>query len=112
MVFSSIMFLFCFLPIGLGLYYLAPKRLKNTVLFAISLIFYSWGEVRYFPIMLSVIVVNYIAAILMEKRPDDKKWRLFWLMLSVVFNFGMLGFFKYAGFIAENREGAFVCNKG
>ena len=102
MVFSSIMFLFCFLPIGLGLYYLAPRSLKNTVLFIISLIFYSWGEVRYFPIMLSVIVVNYIAAIIMEKRPDNKKWRLFWLMLSVVFNFGMLGFFKYAGFIAEN----------
>ncbi len=51
MVFSTVLFLFRFLPITLALYYLAPARLKNTVLFLCSLVFYSWGEVRLFPVM-------------------------------------------------------------
>ena len=51
MVFSTIIFLFRFLPITLALYYLAPAKLKNTVLFLCSLVFYCWGEVRFFPVM-------------------------------------------------------------
>ena len=51
MVFSTIIFLFRFLPITLALYYLAPAKLKNTVLFVCSLVFYCWGEVRFFPVM-------------------------------------------------------------
>ena len=50
MVFSTIIFLFRFLPITLALYYLAPAKLKNTVLFLCSLVFYCWGEVRFFPV--------------------------------------------------------------
>ena len=54
MVFSTIIFLFRFLPITLALYYLAPAKLKNTVLFLCSLVFYCWGEVRFFPVMVAL----------------------------------------------------------
>ena len=60
MVFSTILFLFRFLPITLALYYLAPAKLKNTVLFLCSLVFYCWGEVRFFPIMIALILLNYL----------------------------------------------------
>ena len=53
MVFSSILFLFRFLPVAFAAYYLAPKRLKNFVLLVVSLVFYSWGEAKYFPVMIS-----------------------------------------------------------
>ena len=60
LVFSTIIFLFRFLPITLALYYLAPAKLKNTVLFVCSLVFYCWGEVRFFPVMLALILINYL----------------------------------------------------
>ena len=62
MVFSTIIFLFRFLPITLALYYLAPAKLKNTVLFLCSLVFYCWGEVRFFPVMVALILINYLSA--------------------------------------------------
>ena len=62
MVFSSILFLFYFMPIAFTVYCLVPKRFKNLTLLILSLVFYSWGEVRYFPIMLSSIVVDYLAS--------------------------------------------------
>ena len=67
MVFSSILFLFRFMPIVFGIYYLTPRRFKNAVLFVVSLIFYSWGEVRYFPIMIASTLVDYVEAIIMGK---------------------------------------------
>ena len=60
MVFSSIIFLFRFLPITLFVYYIAPQKFKNAVLVICSLFFYSWGEVKYFPIMIASILVDYI----------------------------------------------------
>ena len=63
MVFSSLLFLFRFLPAAFLAYYLTPKKCKNLTLLIVSLIFYSWGEVRYFPIMLSIILVNYLAGL-------------------------------------------------
>ena len=63
MVFSTLLFLFRFLPITLALYYLAPAKWKNTVLFVCSLEFYSWGEVRLFPIMALAILINYTAGL-------------------------------------------------
>ncbi len=106
MVFSSILFLFAFLPVTFLVYYTVPVRFRNTALFFLSLIFYSWGEAKYFPIMLSVIVVNYFASIRMEKKPDRRSRRLL-LWLCVAFNFGMLGFFKYADFLSENVNALF-----
>ena len=67
MVFSTLLFLFRFLPITLALYYLAPAKWKNTVLFLCSLVFYSWGEVRLFPVMAAAILINYTAGLGMEK---------------------------------------------
>ena len=68
MVFSSIIFLFRFLPITLFVYYLAPKKLKNAVLVVCSLFFYSWGEVKYFPIMIASVLVDYIVSLTIEKN--------------------------------------------
>ena len=67
MVFSTIIFLFRFLPITLALYYLAPAKLKNTVLFLCSLVFYCWGEVRFFPVMVALILINYLCGLGLEK---------------------------------------------
>ena len=66
MVFSTIIFLFRFLPITLALYYLAPAKLKNTVLFLCSLVFYCWGEVRFFPVMVALILINYLSGLAIE----------------------------------------------
>lgn len=102
MVFSSVLFLFYFMPIAFGVYYLTPKRFKNLVLLILSLIFYSWGEVRYFPIMLASIVVDYCASNGIEASGDSRLKRRLWLTFSVVFNLGMLGFFKYTDFFISN----------
>jgi len=102
MVFSSILFLFYFMPIAFAVYYAVPKRFKNLTLLILSLIFYSWGEVRYFPIMLSSIIVDYIASNGIERSGENIAKRKAWLTLSIAFNLGMLGFFKYSGFFAEN----------
>ncbi len=62
MVFSSILFLFRFLPAAFLVYYITPRRFKNGVLLILSLIFYSWGEARYFPIMIASILVDYFCS--------------------------------------------------
>ena len=71
MVFSTVLFLFRFLPITLLLYYAAPGKLKNTVLFLCSLVFYSWGEVRFFPIMVALILINYVSGLAMERWGEN-----------------------------------------
>ncbi|HWP50587.1 MAG TPA: MBOAT family O-acyltransferase [Clostridia bacterium] len=102
MVFSSVLFLFYFMPMAFTIYYLVPKRWKNLTLLILSLIFYSWGEVRYFPIMLASILVDYTASNGIAHCEGKNGMRRLWLLFSVVFNLGMLGFFKYAGFFARN----------
>ncbi len=102
MVFSSLTFLFVFLPIALGVYYLLPYRLKNGWLFAVSLVFYSWGEVRYFPIMIASTVVDYVLSNLIKKYDLNVNLRKVFLILSVFFNLGMLFYFKYTDFFIGN----------
>ncbi|MBQ8917403.1 MAG: MBOAT family protein, partial [Oscillospiraceae bacterium] len=102
MVFSSILFLFRFLPIAFLIYYLVPKKLKNFTLLVLSLVFYCWGEIRYFPIMVASIVVDYVASNGIEKNRGNSRACKLYLMLSVVFNLGSLGFFKYTNFFIEN----------
>ena len=99
MVFSTILFLFRFLPITLLLYYLAPGKLKNTVLFVCSLVFYSWGEVRFFPIMVILILINYIAGLAMEAWGRSQSLRRVFLIFSIVGSLSMLVFFKYTNFL-------------
>ena len=72
MVFSSLLFLFKFLPATLLIYYIVPKKLKNAVLLVASLIFYSWGEPKYFPLMIACILVNYFAALLMDRHREKR----------------------------------------
>mgnify|MGYP000830379719 CR=1 FL=1 len=83
MVFSTIIFLLRFLPITLALYYLAPPKLKNTVLFLCSLVFYCWGEVRFFPVMLALILINYLCGLGLERFEQNKTARLILLLIAL-----------------------------
>ena len=95
MLFSSIPFLFYFLPPVLLLYFLTPDRWKNLTLLLSSLVFYGWGEPRFLLFMLASIAQGYAFGRLMERYPRRK--RLF-LTLSAVLSLGLLGYCKYAGF--------------
>jgi alginate O-acetyltransferase complex protein AlgI len=101
MVFSSITFLFLFLPVVLGIYFLTPTRLKNHVLLVASLIFYAWGEKVFVIVMLVSILLNYASALLIERYRERKRDRLV-LIVSLVANLGLLIAFKYANFLADN----------
>jgi len=101
MLFSSIPFLYWFLPCVLLVYFLAPRRLKNTVLLLASLVFYGWGEPRYLLVMLASIVQGYAFGLLIGKlrgRPAAKAC----LAASVVLSFAALAYFKYADFFLAN----------
>jgi len=99
MVFSSIPFLFFFLPIFLIIYYLVPFKLKNIVLLIFSLIFYAWGEPVYIVLMVFSSIVDYTNGRLIEKYPNKKK---IFMIFSVIINLSLLGFFKYSGFLIDN----------
>lgn len=102
MLFSSVLFLFRFLPVVFVVYYLLPGRWKNFWLLVSSLFFYAWGEPRYFPIMMASILVNYVAARLMARwrRRPALRSAAFWI--SFVFTIGWLLFFKYTDFFISN----------
>ena len=102
MLFSTVLFLFRFLPIALGLYYISPPKLKNLSLFVCSLVFYSWGEVRFFPIMVVLILINYICGLCMEKFDHSQRARRVFLILSIVGSLSMLVVFKYTNFIVDS----------
>lgn len=105
MVFSSLLFLFYFLPVVLGLYYLAPRKYKNLILFISSLVFYAWGEPVYIALMLFSSVVDYSHGRLIDKyrhRGSTAKWLVASAMLI---NLALLGFFKYADFLVLNLNG-------
>lgn len=107
MVFSSVVFLFFYLPVTLAAYYVAPRRWRNVVLLAVNLLFYAWGEPVYVLIMLLSTAIDYTHGLLVEKhRANDKKARAF-VISSVVFNLGLLLFFKYYDFIVVSLKGLF-----
>ncbi|UOW68318.1 MBOAT family O-acyltransferase [Paraclostridium bifermentans] len=112
MVFSSIVFLFTFLPITLILYYISPRKMKNIVLLLISLIFYAWGEPVYVFLMMFTTVFDYLIGLLINKyrRNRIKSKRIF--IFAVLVNLGILGFFKYYGFVIENINSVFSLNIG
>ncbi len=109
MLFSTILFLFRFLPITLLLYYISPPKLKNTTLFICSLVFYCWGEVKYFWIMAAVILINYICGLCIFRSQTLKMRRLF-LVLSIAGSLSMLLYFKYTGFFLVNLNNLFGFN--
>ena len=98
-------FLFLFLPIVIGVYYLVPQKGKNLILTLSGILFYAWGEPFYVLIMLLTIAIDYAAGLLMEKFNENKKARLAVLILSVVLNLSFLGVFKYGSFIVQNING-------
>ena len=99
MLFSSMTFIFVFLPIVLLLYLVTKKELHNFILLTASIIFYAWGEPKYLAIMLSTIVINYFGAIAIEKYGKYKK---FFLISTILANLGFLIYFKYFNFIIAN----------
>ena len=107
MVFSTIIFLLRFLPITLALYYLAPPKLKNTVLFLCSLVFYCWGEVRFFPVMLALILINYLCGLGLERFDRNRTARLVLLLIALAGSLGMLFYFKYANFVLSSLNALF-----
>lgn len=107
MVFSSILFLFRFMPVAFLIYYLSPKKMKNFSLMVLSLIFYAWGEPKYLPIMLFSIVLDYSCGLGMRRFKDSKALRRMFLSFSMVGNLGMLFFFKYTNFFIDNINGLF-----
>jgi alginate O-acetyltransferase complex protein AlgI len=96
MVFSSLIFLFVFLPVSIVVYYLAPKKLRNLVLFAVSLLFYAWGEPAFVFVMLFSVVINYTAGRLLAHFREAKKLSSVLFISAVVLNLGLLCWFKYS----------------
>lgn len=102
MVFSSLLFLFMYLPIVLILYYLCPRRWRNLLLFVVNLIFYGWGEPVFVTLMIFSTIVDYTCGYFINKyRETNKKKAKGFLIASVCINLSLLGFFKYAGFLTN-----------
>ena len=99
MLFSSISFLYYFLPCVLVLYLLVPRHFKNVILLITSLFFYAWGEPRLVLLMLVTIAIGYVLGILIEKDAEHKK---LYLILAIVSFLGALAYFKYANFFVDN----------
>ncbi len=109
MVFSSIFFLFTFLPLSLLLYWMSPAKIKNFTLLAVSLFFYAWGEPVYVLLMIASILTNFVFGIFIESEliKEKRAVRRALFISAVVFNILILGFFKYYGFLAENINALF-----
>ena len=101
MVFSSIVFIFYFLPVVLLVYYLVPDKAKNVVLLIASLVFYAWGAPDFFPIFIASMICNFLITNKMHntEAPKAKKG---WLAVSMVLNIGLLAYFKYMNFFVDN----------
>lgn len=101
MLFSSITFLYYFLPLIIIFYFLVPFRFKNFILLLFSLIFYSWGEPKYIILMILSIFCGYIEGLLIQKSVE-KKYSRWVLACSCCIHLGLLGYFKYFDFLIEN----------
>lgn len=102
MVFSSLLFLFLFLPAVLALYYVSPWRIKNLILFLSSLVFYAWGEPVYIVIMLLSTFTDYGFGLLLSRPKLNSVQRKWIVVSSMIINLGLLSYFKYADFLIHN----------
>ena len=107
MVFSSITFIYYFLPIVIFCYFIVPKKFKNFILLLCSLFFYFFGEKEYIVILLLSCLINFFSAILIDKFP---KCRKIFLILAISFNLILLGYFKYTNFLIDNINKIFNSN--
>lgn len=102
MVFSSLTFLYFFLPIVLFTYYLVPMKGKNMIILISGLFFYAWGEPFYICIMILSTLIDYTAGRLIHKYDNNQKLRIIFLLVSVCMNIGLLSIFKYGSFFITN----------
>ena len=105
MLFSSVPFLFYFLPAVMVCYFIVPVQWKNAVLLIFSLLFYAWGEPGYVFLMMFSIVTSYVFGLLIEKYRDRRAGR-FLLAAAIIIHVGVLGYFKYADFFILNLNTA------
>ena len=102
MVFSSLLFLYVYLPSVLLIYFILPKKFRNFALLTVSLLFYGWGEPIYVLLMVFSTIQDYICSLMIEKNRDDPKRKRRYLTISIVGNLCVLGVFKYLDFIIIN----------
>lgn len=107
MVFSNLVFLFVFLPIVLIVYFIVPKVFKNIILLIVSLFFYAWGEPVYVFLMIFSIIINYIFGLLIEHSREKLGLKKTYLVISVLANLAILGYYKYSTFLVENINAVF-----
>lgn len=107
MLFSSISFLYYFLPCVLILYFCMPKKLKNIVLLISSLVFYFYGEPVYILVMIISIILAYIFGLLIDKY---QKYKKIFLVIEIIISLGLLALFKYSNFIISNVNEVFSSN--
>ena len=105
MLFSSLEFIFLFLPITLLAYYLAPRRAKNTVLFLSGVVFYAFGEISLLPIFLLTIAVDFGIGLLIKRFFEKRKIARLLLIFAVIFNLSLLGYFKYFDLVRTSLLG-------
>ncbi|HHU84037.1 MAG TPA: MBOAT family protein [Clostridiales bacterium] len=110
MLFSSIEFFVIFLSSVILLYFVLPKKLRNTELLLFSLVFYAWGEPIYVLLMIFSIIMNWLFGLGIHKYDDDEKKKKLILVLSIICNLSLLGFFKYANFAIDNINAIFNAN--
>ena len=106
MLFSSITFIYFFLPILILIYFITPKKYRNIPLLLFSLIFYFLGEPKYIIILLASCIINYYLSILISK----KKYSKIFLIISLIYNIGQLLYFKYTDFFISNLNVLYVLN--
>ena len=112
MVFSSLLFIFWFIPVFFALYYIGGAKMRNTVLFLGSIVFYAWGEPVYLILIFISIAVNYAAGLGISKASASGSiaWRKVIFASAMIFDFGMLFIFKYTGFMIGNINALFGCS--
>ncbi|MEE1218487.1 MAG: MBOAT family O-acyltransferase [Ruminococcus sp.] len=101
MVFSSLVFLFAYLPITLLIYYIVPRKERNIFLFFINLLFYGWGEPVLVLMMVANIFINYLGGYFVDKFRNDQKKKNLSLVLTCIIDIAVLAVFKYTGMITE-----------
>lgn len=105
MLFTSISFIYYFLPIVIITYFIAPKRIKNVVLFISSIMFYFFGEPKYIILMLAEILIAYIIGILIDKQKSK-----YVLIMGIIIHIGLLCIYKYTDFLITNINA--IANRG
>lgn len=110
MVFSSLIFLYFFLPIVMILYFILPSKYKNLLIFISGLFFYAWGEPKYVIIMILSTIIDYTAGRLMDYFDNSPRKRTICLLVSVIMNLGLLAVFKYSSFLITTINSLFGIN--